>query len=188
MDELVTYRVCFQNSRYHVGDDGSVWGPHGHRLRGNPLVSGHLQVKISGKNYQIHRLVLEHFVGPCPEGMQACHFPDRDPTNNKVSNLVWGTQLTNCAHQVIHGTVLRGDRSLNAVVTERQVCFVVSRLKIGEGVRSIAESMKVNETVISHINTGETWAWMTGASKDFPVNQLSKPRKPNKSRGLPRQR
>ena len=26
----------------------------------------------------IHRLVLEAFVGPCPEGMEARHFPDSD--------------------------------------------------------------------------------------------------------------
>jgi hypothetical protein len=29
----------------------------------------------------VHRLVLAAFVGPCPPGMEACHFPDRDPMN-----------------------------------------------------------------------------------------------------------
>ena len=35
----------------------------------------------------IPRLVLLAFVGPCPEGMECCHFPDRDVRNNKLNNL-----------------------------------------------------------------------------------------------------
>jgi len=42
----------------------------------------------------VHRLVLEAFVGPCPDGMEACHL-DSDKTNNRVSNLRWDTHLEN---------------------------------------------------------------------------------------------
>ena len=62
---------------------------------------GHLFVGMYPKNSKgeedkvteaVHRLVLEAFVGPCPEGMCCRHFPDRDPSNNKLENLSWGTK------------------------------------------------------------------------------------------------
>jgi hypothetical protein len=59
----------------------------------------------------VHRLVLEAFVGPCPDGMQCRHFPDRDPTNNRLGNLQWGTPGENQADRKIHGTNLRGKRA-----------------------------------------------------------------------------
>jgi hypothetical protein len=51
----------------------------------------------------VHTLVLEAFVGPCPIGMQARHFP-RDTTNNRLDNLSWGTATQNQADRFTHGT------------------------------------------------------------------------------------
>lgn len=48
----------------------------------------------------VHALVLEAFVGPRPEGMEGCHFPDPDKSNNHVSNLVWDTHQNNERHYV----------------------------------------------------------------------------------------
>jgi hypothetical protein len=56
------------------------------------------------KEHKVHRLVLEAFVGPCPLGMEACHYPDRDPTNNHVENLRWDTPSANQLDAVRHGT------------------------------------------------------------------------------------
>lgn len=50
----------------------------------------------------IHRLVLEAFVGPRPEGMECCHLDD-DPTNNRLSNLRWDTHSANQYDQVRNG-------------------------------------------------------------------------------------
>lgn len=46
------------------------------------------------KPQQVHRLVLEAFVGPCPEGMEACHWDD-NPANNVLSNLRWDSREGN---------------------------------------------------------------------------------------------
>lgn len=51
----------------------------------------------------VHRLVLEAFVGPCPEGMEGCH-GDGDPTNNSLGNLRWDTATSNQLDKVRHGT------------------------------------------------------------------------------------
>lgn len=51
---------------------------------------------------KIHRLVLEAFVGPCPEGMEGCHIDD-DPDNNHISNLKWDTHRNNCMERETNG-------------------------------------------------------------------------------------
>ena len=50
----------------------------------------------------VHRLVLEAFVGPCPEGMECCHWDD-DHTNNHLSNLRWDTRSANRLDAVRNG-------------------------------------------------------------------------------------
>jgi excisionase family DNA binding protein len=58
-----------------------------HRLalyrRGNPK-----------RHARVHRLVLEAFIGPCPENREACH-ADCDTHNNELSNLRWDTHPEN---------------------------------------------------------------------------------------------
>lgn len=42
----------------------------------------------------IHRLVLLAFVGPCPEGTEACH-ENGDGSDNRLENLRWDTHAAN---------------------------------------------------------------------------------------------
>lgn len=69
---------------------------------------GHLAVYLTKEGVRatkyVHRLVLEAFVGPCPDGKEACHFPNRDVTDNRVINLRWGTHQDNMGDKVAHGT------------------------------------------------------------------------------------
>lgn len=52
--------------------------------------------------FLVYRLVLLAFVGPCPEGMEACHWDD-DTTNNKLENLRWGTRSDNAQDMIRNG-------------------------------------------------------------------------------------
>lgn len=52
---------------------------------------------------RVHRLVLEAFRGPQPDGMEGCH-NDGNPTNNRLNNLRWDTQSENQRDSVRHGT------------------------------------------------------------------------------------
>ena len=57
--------------------------------------SGHLYVHLGRKFHrQVHRLVLEAFVGPQPDGHESRHL-DGNPTNNHIANLTWGTRKQN---------------------------------------------------------------------------------------------
>lgn len=68
---------------------------------GHKTVALYLLGKPTGKN--VHRLVLIAFVGPCPQGMEACH-NDGNPANNHLSNLRWDTHKSNMEDKVKHGT------------------------------------------------------------------------------------
>lgn len=50
----------------------------------------------------MHRLVLLAFVGPCPDGMEACHANDI-PTDNRLANLRWGTHADNMRDRIENG-------------------------------------------------------------------------------------
>lgn len=54
----------------------------------------YLTMKWDQKNHYIHRLVLETFLGPAPDGCECDHY-DRDPSNNKLENLRWVTHYEN---------------------------------------------------------------------------------------------
>ncbi len=55
------------------------------------------------RNAQVHRVVLETFQGPCPDGM-VCRHLDGNPHNNRLDNLAWGTMLENSQDRFRHGT------------------------------------------------------------------------------------
>ena len=67
---------------------------------------GHMSIRIVNedgpKTHLVHRLILGAFVGPCPDGMEACHWDD-DPANNLLSNLRWDTRSANRLDMVRNG-------------------------------------------------------------------------------------
>lgn len=63
-----------------------------------------------GGGQRVHRLVLEAFVGPCPEGMEACHYDDAS-TNNRLSNLRWDTRGDNERDKVRNGNHRNGNKT-----------------------------------------------------------------------------
>jgi hypothetical protein len=64
-------------------------------LRPGPSKSGHLSVVLGrGNTRLVHQLVLLAFVGPRPDGTEVLH-SDHNPTNNRLSNLRYGTRSEN---------------------------------------------------------------------------------------------
>lgn len=70
----------------------------------------HLRSRGCARNVRVHRLVLETFVGPCPDKHEGCH-NDGNRTNNALSNLRWDTRSANMRDAVKHGTHPYASRS-----------------------------------------------------------------------------
>lgn len=68
----------------------------------------------------VHRLVLEAFIGPCPEGHEAAHL-DGDRSSPKLENLRWVTHSENQSQMIGHGKSTRGEKHPMAKLTARQV-------------------------------------------------------------------
>ena len=72
------------------------------------------------KSFSVHRLVLDAFVGPRPEGMECRHL-NGNPKDNSLGNLKWGTPKENSEDAIAHGTWAHGERSGSAKLTEAKV-------------------------------------------------------------------
>lgn len=94
--------------RYEVSSSGLVRTiklPH-YYLNPKPDHKGYLRttIRIEGvrHNIAIHRLVLETFIGPCPDGHVANH-KNCNKADNRLENLEWVSQLYNVGHAIEHG-------------------------------------------------------------------------------------
>lgn len=81
-----------------------IWrNPKGWHLVRSQIKRKSNHYRLSGRLFKAHRLVLLAFVGPCPKGMEGCHW-DGNPHNNRLENLRWDTHTSNEADKVRHGT------------------------------------------------------------------------------------
>lgn len=171
----VEYRDCPGHPGYRVGSDGSVWSCRPDRRFGalaraasaewrlltqfvmpDGHLTVHLQVNGRPRTYNPHRLVLEAFVGPCPDGMECCH-NDGNPANNVLANLRWDTRFANAMDKYRHGTMPCGSRHVRAKLSEIDVQDIRTRLQKGESRRSLAKRYGVGKNAICRIEQGVTW-------------------------------
>lgn len=92
---------------YEVSDQGNVRRiDTGRVLRQGKEPNGYIRVGLTvdykTTTLRVHRIVLDAFVGPRPEGLEGCH-TDGDPTNNVLSNLRWDTRHANAADAIRMG-------------------------------------------------------------------------------------
>lgn len=153
---------------YCVGDNGSVWSSHkGVWKQLKPGInkkSGHLHVVLCGngvkRSVSVHRLVIEYFKGPCPEGLECLH-DDGIPAHNHVSNLRYGTRLENCADTVRHGRTTLGEKNPRARLTREQVLEIKQKSIGGVTGNELAAMYGVHPATISMILTGKNWKEVT---------------------------
>jgi hypothetical protein len=122
---------------------------------------GHLYVALHAsqrglrpKNFMVHQLVLTTFNGPCPLGQEVRHFPDRDPGNNKLRNLIWGTPAQNAADSIVHGTRPMCETHGMHKLTADQVRFI----RVSEwSTVDLGNHFGVHPSTIGDIRRGKTW-------------------------------
>lgn len=145
---------------YQVSNAGRV-RRDGRVLKNRAQKSGHVSVNLCrhaiASNHLVHRVVLKAFVGPPPPGMEACHYPDRDPANCNLDNLRWDTRKRNHADKRAHGTSNAGSAHPLAKVTESDVRDMFAYKAAGITQRLIAFSYGISEAQASRIFSGKRW-------------------------------
>lgn len=109
----------------------------------------------------LHDLVLSAFVGPRPDGMDACHDPDPDRSNCRVDNLRWDTRRGNLADKQHHGTQTRGEGHPVAKLTELQVVEILRQAAAGNRQADIARCFGVTAGQIWLIVHRKQWRHVT---------------------------
>ena len=107
-----------------IQDGGWTLSPESHLLRPEEDSRGRQRVRLrrDGKPSAllVHRLVLEAFVGPCPEGQEGCHGPN-GRTDNSLKNLSWGTREKNNGEDKLRdGSDIRGEKHHQAKITKNE--------------------------------------------------------------------
>lgn len=128
---------------------------------GNGYVT--ISLKKDGKAFprRLHRLVLENFIGPCPQGCEACH-QDGNKKNNFLSNLRWDTHQNN---QMVDGKKqgtcrmgLRGELNLAAKLNEAKVREIRALADMGKNHTWIAKNLGLVRRHVSRIIHGDRWS------------------------------
>ena len=105
-----------------------------------------VQPVIDGKNQQhyVHRLVAEHFIGPCPSGCEINHI-DGIKTNNLAENLEYVTHEQNMKHASRYG-LFRNVRKIPNDVAEKILALRVD----GRSMPQIASMCSVSLATVWH--------------------------------------
>jgi hypothetical protein len=109
---------------------------------------------------RIHRLVLEAYVGPCPEGMEGCH-NDGNASNNNLNNLRWDTPQNNANDKKNHGTIPNGEAHKNSKLNEVDVLCIFELRDLGLSYKEIGSQFNVDFSTIYKILKKKRWNWLS---------------------------
>lgn len=150
---------------YEVSTHARVKGRRGWILKPSPQGSDPhrrfgviLQREGDRVSRHIHRLVLEAFRGPCPDGMEGCH-GDGDPANNHLWNLRWDTKSNNMADRRRHGNecIPKGENHGMAKLRKSDVLEIRRLSAKGHMGKSIAKRFRVTPTTVSRVIRRQCW-------------------------------
>lgn len=121
---------------------------------------------------KVHICVLEAFVSPRPDGMDACHY-DGNRLNNRLSNLRWDTRSNNHKDTVRHGknpfTKMVGENSPIARLTDKDVLWIRANHVKGcgkLGQNGLAKKYGVAPRAIECIVKNITWKHLLAVNHD----------------------
>lgn len=167
----MTYKDIPGFPGYRAGDDGTVWscrqpGPNRPLARLwvllKPRIShnGYERYTLFKKGHRHgkfgHILVLEAFVGPCPDGME-CRHPDRSRTNNRLENLSWGTRQENEGDKISHGTKTESENHWKAALNTSDIITIRKRYSDGVSRSQLAKEYGTTWHNIHRIVKRKSW-------------------------------
>lgn len=119
----------------------------------------------AGKDVKVlvHRLVVEAFIGPLANGLEANH-KNGIKSDNRLENLKRVTHKQNCQHGYDTGLNNRrnhrGERCGAVKLTEDYVRTIRRRLAEGEKATVLAKEFGVGLRTVYGVKLRETWGWL----------------------------
>ena len=165
MEEI--FREIADCPGYFVSNLGRVRSPYGPKgegriLRGVKDRKGYvcvtLKVGDGFVNKMVHHLVLEVFVGPRPEGMQACHHPDHSPSNNALSNLRWDPHLENSRDMDRQGRRRKGPGAYAQKISDAKARKILEAKALGLSLSESARLYRASRQSVGHVYSRHTFA------------------------------
>jgi hypothetical protein len=127
------------DGNYLVSDNGKIYSKRREKVSGGirkqKKMSGYWFVCLKkggiGKTVSVSRAMLISFVGE-PNGGEQCAHLNGICTDNRLANLKWCSPAENTSHKESHGTMVKGEKSWNAVLTAEIVRDMRKRAASGE--------------------------------------------------------
>lgn len=143
---------------YFISSLGKIIGPSGRPIKFG-INRGYAVSRIRTKNYRIHRLVLEYFIGPQPGPDFECDHIDNDKLNNNVGNLQWVTKEQNSRFVDERGRRAKGSRVHTSKLKEDDIRFILSNYSYrGEwDSKKLARKFGVCSSTIREIIYRDNW-------------------------------
>lgn len=118
------------------------------------------QVKNKRRNFLLHRLVAEAFVGRQDPSFNHVDHIDFDRTNNKASNLQWCTQEFNQRKSYLAGRMkgTKGEESGMAILNEKKVKRIREMASSGFKHREISKKFHIATCTATQIINRQRWA------------------------------
>lgn len=137
------------------------WGKHSRRVPAKTLSQstnrkGYRRVKLGDRTVCVHRLVLEAFVGPCPDGSQTRHL-NGNASDNRPCNLAWGSSADNSADRDFHGTTSRGGAHRWTKLDAHKVRMI---RRIACRTAELAGRFGVCKQTILDVRARKSWRWL----------------------------
>ena len=160
----IQYRIIKNYPDYRINNIGDIQSlnPDGTWSSLNTwLVKGYPTIRLYNeegyKTYYVHRLVLETFVGPCPIGFTARHYPDSTKTNIRLDNLSWASYAQNQIDNIERGCAI-GENHYNTCLTEQDVKEIRKLYQETQMTqKEIGELFDINYVTVSDIVRRMSW-------------------------------
>lgn len=130
-------------------------------LKPRKMESGYWYITIyensKRKDFRVHRLVAENFIGSCPKNHQVNHI-DGDKNNNHYFNLEYVTHKENIAHAKRLDLYAKGEEVGISKLNESKVKLIRFAHKIGLiNITELAKIFEVHRSNIRSIIKNKTW-------------------------------